>query len=96
MIKLIGRAQKKSGYLNTAPTIKKEFENLYFGHELYCGGHLIQAGIAHYRSTGKENLFYEKNKNFKINYEKKEFKAIPYFLWANRGRSKMSIWFLSS
>ena len=56
LINVIGKAQKKSGYLNTAPTIKKEFENLYLGHELYCGGHLIQAGIAHYRSTGKENL----------------------------------------
>jgi len=56
LINLIGKAQKKSGYLNTAPSIKKEFENLKYSHELYCGGHLIQAGISHYRSTGKENL----------------------------------------
>jgi DUF1680 family protein len=56
LINLIGKAQKKSGYLNTSPSIKKEFENLKYSHELYCGGHLIQAGISHYRSTGKENL----------------------------------------
>ncbi|MCM8810003.1 MAG: glycoside hydrolase family 127 protein, partial [Candidatus Omnitrophica bacterium] len=56
LIRLIGKAQKKSGYLNTAPYIKKEFENLKYSHELYCGGHLIQAAIAHYRSTVKENF----------------------------------------
>ncbi|MCM8785792.1 MAG: glycoside hydrolase family 127 protein [Candidatus Omnitrophica bacterium] len=56
LIELIGKAQKKSGYLNTSPYIKKEFENLKYSHELYCGGHLIQAAIAYYRSTGKENL----------------------------------------
>jgi len=56
LIEIIKKAQKKSGYLNTATYIKKEFENLYSHHELYCGGHLIQSGIAHYRSTGKENL----------------------------------------
>ncbi|MCM8817939.1 MAG: glycoside hydrolase family 127 protein [Candidatus Omnitrophica bacterium] len=56
LIELIGKAQKKSGYLNTAPSIKKEFENLKYSHELYCGGHLIQAAIAHYRSTVKENF----------------------------------------
>jgi DUF1680 family protein len=56
LINLIGKAQKKSGYLNTSPSIKKEFENLKYSQELYCGGHLIQAGISHYRSTGKENL----------------------------------------
>lgn len=56
LIGLIGKAQKKSGYLNTSPYIKKEFENLKYSHELYCGGHLIQAAIAHYRSTGKENF----------------------------------------
>ncbi len=56
LIELIGKAQKKSGYLNTSPSIKKEFENLKYSHELYCGGHLIQASISYYRSTGKENL----------------------------------------
>jgi len=56
LITLIGKAQKKSGYLNTSPYIKKEFEYLLRSHELYCGGHLIQAAIAHYRSTGKENF----------------------------------------
>lgn len=55
LIFLIGKAQKKTGYINTSQ-FKKKFENLKFSHELYCGGHLIQASIAHYRSTGKENF----------------------------------------
>ncbi|MCM8807218.1 MAG: glycoside hydrolase family 127 protein [Candidatus Omnitrophica bacterium] len=57
LIDLIGKAQKEDGYLNTNPyRSEKKFENLKYSHELYCGGHLIQAGIAHYRTTGKENL----------------------------------------
>lgn len=57
LIDLIGKAQKKDGYLNTNPYLtKKPFENLKYSHELYCGGHLIQSAIAHYRSTGKENF----------------------------------------
>ena len=27
------------------------------GHEMYCAGHLIQAGIAHRRATGGNRLF---------------------------------------
>ena len=46
-------------------------------------------------TSWQELPLYEKNKNLKIDYEKKKFKAIPYFLWANRGKSKMSIWSLS-
>ncbi len=26
------------------------------GHELYCAGHLIEAGVAHYQATGKVKL----------------------------------------
>jgi len=56
LINLIEKAQRKSGYLNTAPSIKKEFQDIKFSHELYCGGHLIQSAISHFRSTGKENF----------------------------------------
>ncbi|MCD6221967.1 glycoside hydrolase family 127 protein [bacterium] len=59
LIKLVGKTQEKSGYINTFYTgeyKKYRFKNLESSHELYCGGHLIQAAIAHYRSTGKENF----------------------------------------
>lgn len=59
LICLISKAQEKSGYIATYYTGAyknlrlKNFEN---SHELYCGGHLIQSAIAHYRSTGKTNF----------------------------------------
>ncbi|MCM8829884.1 MAG: glycoside hydrolase family 127 protein [Candidatus Omnitrophica bacterium] len=59
LISLIGKAQENSGYINTfyTGTYKKErFRNLATSHELYCGGHLIQAAIAYHRATGKDNF----------------------------------------
>jgi len=57
LIKIIGKSQEKSGYLNTnAYLTTKKFDNLKFSHELYCGGHLIQSAIAHFRSSGKDNF----------------------------------------
>lgn len=59
LISLIGKAQEPSGYINTYYTgkLRKErFKNLVNSHELYCGGHLIQAAIAYYRATGKDNF----------------------------------------
>jgi len=52
-------AQEPSGYLNT--WYVEERKNLRFtemqrGHELYCLGHLLQAGIAYRRATGKRHL----------------------------------------
>jgi len=45
--------------------------------------------------TSDEMLpLYGKIKNMKINYKKKKFRAIPYYLWANREKGKMNIWFL--
>lgn len=59
LISMIGKAQEKSGYINTFYTEKfrkKRFKELFHSHELYCGGHMIQAAIAHYRATCKENF----------------------------------------
>jgi DUF1680 family protein len=58
-IDLIGAAQQPDGYLSTyfivvAPD--KRWTNLMEGHELYCAGHLIEAGVAHYQATGKDKL----------------------------------------
>ena len=52
-------AQEPSGYLNTYFTREHRAErhtNMVGGHELYCAGHLLQAGIAWYRATGNRRL----------------------------------------
>ncbi len=59
IVNLIIKAQMDDGYLNTFYSTKfseKRFTNLFFMHELYCGGHLIQAAIAHYEATGSRKL----------------------------------------
>lgn len=58
-IALIGRAQQKDGYLNTYFTIEepdRRFTNLMEGHELYTAGHMIEAAVAYYEATGKEEF----------------------------------------
>jgi len=66
LIAEIRAAQEPDGYLYTArtvkaakphPWIKKErWANLYMAHELYNVGHLYEAAVAHYLSTGKRDL----------------------------------------
>jgi uncharacterized protein len=58
-IELLAGAQQEDGYLNTYFTVVKpgeRFTDLRDAHELYCAGHLIEAGVAHYEATGKEAL----------------------------------------
>lgn len=52
-------AQDANGYLNSYFTFDREkdrWTNLRDLHELYCAGHLIQAAVALYRSTGDDCL----------------------------------------
>ncbi len=59
VIGLIAGSQEESGYLNTSFLFgnrDKRWKDLSHGHELYCGGHLIQAAIAHHRATGVTDL----------------------------------------
>ncbi|MCC7498667.1 MAG: glycoside hydrolase family 127 protein, partial [Bryobacterales bacterium] len=52
-------AQEPSGYLNTwyvEDRAKLRFTEFRGGHELYCLGHLLQAGIAVERATGDRKL----------------------------------------
>ncbi|MGI8879750.1 MAG: glycoside hydrolase family 127 protein [Jatrophihabitans sp.] len=57
---LIASAQAPDGYLNTYVQVTSgaagRYQDLACGHELFCGGHLIQAGIAQYRATGRSEL----------------------------------------
>lgn len=59
LIAIIVAAQDPDGYLNAYYTLtspEKKWTNLEVMHELYCAGHLIEAGIAHHRATGKRTL----------------------------------------
>lgn len=58
-IGLILAAQDDDGYLNTwyqTQTRAARFSNLPYGHEMYCLGHLIQAGVAFARTRGDDRL----------------------------------------
>lgn len=59
-IAILEKAQENDGYLYTYNQIHfgtTRWKNLQIEHEFYCLGHLIEAGIWHYRATGEECLF---------------------------------------
>lgn len=56
-IALLARAQSDDGYLYTYNQIHfpgERWGNLMIEHELYCHGHLIEAGVSHREATGRE------------------------------------------
>ncbi|GAA1647404.1 glycoside hydrolase family 127 protein [Actinoplanes couchii] len=55
----VAAAQDPDGYLNTnfgRPGQAPRYSDLEWGHELYCFGHLIQAGVARARAHGHDEL----------------------------------------
>lgn len=51
-------AQQPDGYINTFYTLTgldKRWTNMD-KHEMYCAGHMIEAGVAYYQATGKSKL----------------------------------------
>jgi DUF1680 family protein len=59
VIDLFAAIQQEDGYLNSyfiniAPEYR--WTNFSFFHELYCAGHLIEAGVAHFQATRKRKL----------------------------------------
>lgn len=59
VIELVAAAQCDDGYLNTYFTVKApqdRWTNLAECHELYCAGHMIEAGVAYFQGTGKRRL----------------------------------------
>ena len=59
LISLIARAQMDDGYIFTYNQIhfpNQRWVNLQIEHELYCIGHLIEAGVSHYDATGRNDL----------------------------------------
>ena len=71
VIDLIASAQDEDGYLDTAFTVKdkdRRWKNLLEGHELYCSGHMMEAAVANYESTGKTKLLEVMEKNVECIY----------------------------
>jgi DUF1680 family protein len=65
LIAVLARAQDADGYLRTViqmsergrgPANLKRWSNLTDNLELYCSGHLFEAGVAHFQATGKRSL----------------------------------------
>lgn len=60
VVAAIASAQLADGYLNTFFQIQHpdlRWRNLSMMHEMYCGGHLIEAAVMHRTATGKRDLF---------------------------------------
>jgi len=59
-IGVLAKAQLEDGYLYTFYQVKKEMNRRWTDvanmHEDYCAGHLIEAGTAHHRMTGRTDL----------------------------------------
>ncbi|GAA2635137.1 glycoside hydrolase family 127 protein [Streptomyces vastus] len=56
---LLAAAQDADGYLQTYYQVahpELRWQELGWGHELYCAGHLFQAAVAHHRATGRHEL----------------------------------------
>jgi len=59
IIATLAAAQLPDGYLNSFFQVKrpgKRWTNLQDAHELYCAGHLIEAAVAHYQTTGRHTF----------------------------------------
>ncbi|MCI0663938.1 MAG: glycoside hydrolase family 127 protein [Acidobacteria bacterium] len=59
VIELIAAAQQKDGYLDTYIQLfdpQSKWTNLAFFHEDFCAGHLFEAAVGHFESTGKRTL----------------------------------------
>ena len=58
-ITLVARAQLPDGYIFTYNQIhfpNDRWKNLQIEHELYCHGHLIEAGVSHYEATTRTDM----------------------------------------
>lgn len=55
---LVARAQEPDGYINSYVQTgnSERYADLPFGHELFCGGHLVQGAVAQHRATGSRTL----------------------------------------
>ena len=58
-VDLLAAAQQKDGYINSFVQLghpEMRWKSLNALHEMYCIGHLIEAGVAHHEATGQTRL----------------------------------------
>lgn len=90
LIQIIGAAQEPDGYLYTFRTMKPEKLHPWISekrwekdsdlsHELYNSGHLFEAAVAHYLSTGKKSLLNIATKNADLIVKDFLYGKAPYF-----------------
>lgn len=107
----IAAAQLPDGYLNTyyeLTDINKRWTDME-KHEDYCAGHLIEAGIAYYNTTGKNKLlntairfadhidsvFRQQNRPWVSGHQEIELALMKlYHLTKNKKYLELSDWFL--
>lgn len=56
--RIVASAQRPDGYLNTnfgQPGARPRYSDLEWGHELFCIGHLLQAGVARAQAVGLDD-----------------------------------------
>jgi DUF1680 family protein len=59
VISLLAREQQSDGYINAYYAVVepgKRWTNLRDKHELYCAGHMIEAAVAHFETTGRRSF----------------------------------------
>lgn len=59
VVEVIAGAQEPDGYLQTYFSVKapdKRWTDFAMGHELYCGGHLMEGAVAYAQATGKRSF----------------------------------------
>jgi uncharacterized protein len=111
IIEAIEAAQHDDGYINTYVTLT-ESEARWTDmtlHETYCGGHLMEAGIAYFQATGKRRLldvaerfarhmlerFGPDGEHWVTGHQEVELALVRlYRLTGNRDYLKLARWFL--
>lgn len=56
VVAIIAQAQEPDGYLQTYFSVKAQkqrYTDFAMGHEMYCGGHLMEGAVEYFRATGK-------------------------------------------
>jgi DUF1680 family protein len=59
VVELIAKSQEPDGYIDTYFSVAapdKKWSDFAMGHEMYCGGHLIEGAIAYFQATGKRRF----------------------------------------
>ncbi len=110
-IDLIALAQEPDGYINTYYTlsgIEKRWTDMT-KHEMYCGGHMIEAAIAYYNATGKnkflnvatgfanhiDSVFGPGKRHWVAGHQEIELALVKlYHITADRKYSDLAFWLL--